>query len=203
METFLVPRSHDLIPDAHRADLTEVEFVSRDVARRGLEFFRRHMPGFERAWILDTASQVGTRHARRLAGLERVTIEHWRDDGAYPDTIGLCPGMTPSFPTLEIPYRSLVPRGVSGLLAAGRNLSADTKSHAALREIPYGEVRTYADIAQEVGKPGAIRAVGSACGANRVPLSIPCHRVIRTDGSLGGFGWGLEVKETLLAAEAQ
>ena len=74
---------------------------------------------------------------------------------------------------------------------------------AALREIPYGEVRTYADIAQEVGKPGAIRAVGSACGANRVPLSIPCHRVIRTDGSLGGFGWGLEVKETLLAAEAQ
>ena len=61
--------------------------------------------------------------------------------------------------------------------------------------------RTYADSAQEVGKPDAIRAVGSACGANLVPLSIPCHRVIRTDGSLGGFGWGLEVKEDLLARE--
>lgn len=118
------------------ADLTEVEFVSRDMARRGLMFFRANVPGFERAWILDTASQVGTRHARRLVGAERITIDHWRDDGGYSDSIGLCPGMTPSFPTLQIPYRSLVPVGTNGLLAAGRNLSADTKSHAALREIP-------------------------------------------------------------------
>jgi hypothetical protein len=118
------------------ADLTEVEFVSRDVARKGLAFFRQNMPGFERAWILDTASQVGTRHARRLAGLERITVDHWREDGSYPDSIGLCPGPTPSFPTLQIPYRSLVPDSIGGLLAAGRNLSADTRSHAALREIP-------------------------------------------------------------------
>ena len=94
------------------------------------------MPGFERAWILDTASQVGTRHPRRLVGSERITIDHWQADGRYPDSIGLCPGMTPSFPTLEIPYRSLVPERLDGLLAAGRNLSADTRSHAALREIP-------------------------------------------------------------------
>jgi 2-polyprenyl-6-methoxyphenol hydroxylase-like FAD-dependent oxidoreductase len=118
------------------ADLTEVEFVSRDVARKGLEFFRANVPGFERAWILDTASQVGTRHARRLVGVERITIDHWRHDGSCPDSIGLCPGPTPSFPTLEIPYRSLLPDGTGGLLAAGRNLSADTKSHAPLREIP-------------------------------------------------------------------
>jgi hypothetical protein len=118
------------------ADLTEVEFVSRDVAREGLAFFRENVPGFERAWILDTASQVGTRHARRLVGAERITIDHWRNDGGYVDSIGLCPGMTPSFSTLEIPYRSLLPVGTNGLLAAGRNLSADTKSHAALREIP-------------------------------------------------------------------
>ena len=94
------------------------------------------MPGFERAWILDTASQVGTRHARRLVGAERITIDHWRNDGGYVDSIGLCPGPTPSFPTLQIPYRSLLPARTNGLLAAGRNLSADTKSHAALREIP-------------------------------------------------------------------
>jgi hypothetical protein len=87
------------------ADLTAVEFVSRDVARAGLAFFRENVPGFERAWILDTASQVGTRHARRLVGRERITIDHWLADGSCPDSIGLCPGMTPSFPTLEIPYR--------------------------------------------------------------------------------------------------
>jgi hypothetical protein len=69
-------------------------------------------------------------------GVERITIEHWMADGSYADSIGLCPGMTPSFPTLEIPYRSLVPARLDGLLAAGRNLSADTRSHAALREIP-------------------------------------------------------------------
>jgi hypothetical protein len=118
------------------ADLTAVEFVSRDVARAGLQFFRDNVPGFERAWILDTASQVGTRHARRLVGRERITIDHWLADGSYPDSIGLCPGMTPSFPTLEIPYRCMVPEGLDGLLAAGRNLSADTRAHAALREIP-------------------------------------------------------------------
>lgn len=118
------------------ADLTEVEFVSRDVARKGLEFYRANVPGFERAWIHDTAAQIGTRHARRLTGVERITIEHWRADGSCPDSIGLCPGFTEAFPTLQIPYRSLVPESVDGLLAAGRNLSADTKSHAALREIP-------------------------------------------------------------------
>jgi 2-polyprenyl-6-methoxyphenol hydroxylase-like FAD-dependent oxidoreductase len=118
------------------ADLTEVEFVSRDIARLGLRFFREHVPGFERAWILDTASQIGTRHARRLIGVERITIDAWRESGGSDASIGLCPGPTPNFPTLEIPYASLVPERVDGLLAAGRNLSADTKSHAALREIP-------------------------------------------------------------------
>jgi hypothetical protein len=118
------------------ADLTAVEFISRDMARDGLTFFRDNVPGFEQAWILDTASQVGTRHARRLVGSERITIDYWLADGSCPDSIGLCPGMTPSFPTLEMPYRSLVPERLDGLLAAGRNLSADTRSHAALREIP-------------------------------------------------------------------
>ena len=123
-------------PRSNVADLTEVEFVSRDVARKGLAFFRENVPGFARAWILDTASQVGTRHARRLVGSERITIDHWRDDGGYADSIGLCPGMTPSFPTLQIPYRSLLPSAhkVSSPLAG--TSSADTKSHAALREIP-------------------------------------------------------------------
>ncbi|MCP5144596.1 MAG: FAD-dependent oxidoreductase [Gammaproteobacteria bacterium] len=118
------------------ADLTAVEFASRDVMVKGLAFYRAHVPGFERAWVMDTAQQIGTRHARRLTGTTRITIDHWRKDGTYSDSIGLCPGLTAQFPTLQIPYGSLVPRNMDGLLAAGRNLSADTGSHAALREIP-------------------------------------------------------------------
>ena len=118
------------------ADLTEVEFLSRDAMRAGLAWFRAHVPGFERAWILDTAPQIGTRHSRRLAGVEKVTMSHWRASGRYPDSIGLCPGLTPEFPTLEIPYRCLVPRALEGLLAAGRNLSCDPQTHNPLREVP-------------------------------------------------------------------
>ncbi len=70
-----------------------------------------------------------------------------------------------------------------------------------LRRIPAGETRTYADIAAAVGKPKAVRAAGSANGANNVAVLIPCHRVVRTDGTLGGYAYGLERKAALLAAE--
>ena len=70
-----------------------------------------------------------------------------------------------------------------------------------LRRIPAGETRSYADIAAAVGKPGAVRAAGSANGANHVAVLIPCHRVVRSDGSLGGYAYGLERKRRLLDAE--
>ena len=70
-----------------------------------------------------------------------------------------------------------------------------------LRRIPPGETRSYAQIAAAVGKPGAVRAAGSANGANHVAVLIPCHRVVRSDGSLGGYAGGLERKRRLLAAE--
>jgi AraC family transcriptional regulator of adaptative response/methylated-DNA-[protein]-cysteine methyltransferase len=70
-----------------------------------------------------------------------------------------------------------------------------------LRRIPRGETRTYRDIAQAVGAPAAVRAVGSACGANPVALVVPCHRAVRTDGGLGGYAWGLGRKKKLLALE--
>ncbi len=70
-----------------------------------------------------------------------------------------------------------------------------------LRKIPAGETRSYADIAAAVGKPGAVRAAGSANGANNVAVLIPCHRVVRSDGSLGGYAYGLEIKEELLKRE--
>ena len=71
----------------------------------------------------------------------------------------------------------------------------------ALRRIPPGETRSYAAIAAAVGKPGAVRATGSANGANNVAVLIPCHRVIRSDGTLGGYAYGLERKAELLRRE--
>lgn len=70
-----------------------------------------------------------------------------------------------------------------------------------LRRIPPGETRSYAQIAAAVGKPGAVRAAGSANGANNVAVLIPCHRVIRSDGSLGGYAYGLAIKQALLDKE--
>ncbi|HJY78571.1 MAG TPA: methylated-DNA--[protein]-cysteine S-methyltransferase [Burkholderiales bacterium] len=70
-----------------------------------------------------------------------------------------------------------------------------------LRRIPRGETRTYGDIAKAVGAPAAVRAVGSACGANPVALVVPCHRAVRTDGGLGGYAWGISRKRRLLALE--
>ncbi len=73
----------------------------------------------------------------------------------------------------------------------------------ALQKIPYGETRTYTDIARNLGKPQAVRAVGNACGANPIALIVPCHRVVRSNGSLGGYHWGIERKQKLLAYEAK
>ena len=72
-----------------------------------------------------------------------------------------------------------------------------------LRKIPVGETRTYAELATAVGKPKAVRAAGSANGANNVAVLIPCHRVIRTGGHLGGYAYGLEIKRKLLEKEAK
>lgn len=70
-----------------------------------------------------------------------------------------------------------------------------------LRRIPAGETRSYGQIARAIGAPRAVRAVGSACGANPVALVIPCHRALRADGSLGGYAWGLARKKKLLEIE--
>jgi AraC family transcriptional regulator of adaptative response/methylated-DNA-[protein]-cysteine methyltransferase len=71
----------------------------------------------------------------------------------------------------------------------------------ALREIPSGQTRSYAEIAEAIGAPRAVRAVGSACAANRLAVIVPCHRAVRADGGLGGFRWGLETKRQLLRDE--
>ena len=72
----------------------------------------------------------------------------------------------------------------------------------ALREIPAGQTASYAEIAARIGAPKAVRAVAQACGANPLAVAIPCHRVVRSDGSLSGYRWGVERKRALLEREA-
>jgi AraC family transcriptional regulator of adaptative response/methylated-DNA-[protein]-cysteine methyltransferase len=75
--------------------------------------------------------------------------------------------------------------------------------YEALRKIPYGTVRTHAEIADSIGDPRAARAVGNACGANPTALLVPCHRVVRGDGSVGGYRWGVDRKKALLGMERE
>lgn len=92
--------------------------------------------------------------------------------------------------------------------ATGLNLPLDIRGTAfqervwqALREIPPGSTASYAEIAQRIGAPTSMRAVAQACGANRLAVAIPCHRVVRSDGNLSGYRWGVERKRQLLERE--
>jgi AraC family transcriptional regulator of adaptative response/methylated-DNA-[protein]-cysteine methyltransferase len=73
----------------------------------------------------------------------------------------------------------------------------------ALREIPAGSTASYTDIASRIGSPTSVRAVAQACAANALAVAIPCHRVVRTDGGLSGYRWGVERKRALLEREAR
>ena len=109
-------------------------------------------------------------------------------------------------------FAALVQRVVAAVddPASGRDIPVDVRGTAfqervwqELRKIPPGETRSYAEIAAAAGNANAVRAAGSANGANHVPVLIPCHCVIRSDGSLGGYAYGLDIKRELLAREAR
>jgi O-6-methylguanine DNA methyltransferase len=86
-------------------------------------------------------------------------------------------------------------------LASGTDFQR--KVWEALRQIPAGQTKSYGQLAADLGAPKVARAVGSACGANPIPVLIPCHRVLATGGGLGGFSGGLDWKRKLLAREAE
>ena len=96
---------------------------------------------------------------------------------------------------LEAPARSLdLPLDMQGT-------AFQRRVWLALREIPPGKTATYTEIAAQIGAPKAVRAVARGCASNRIAVAIPCHRVIRSDGGLGGYRWGLSVKRALLDRE--
>jgi len=109
-------------------------------------------------------------------------------------------------------YEAMVARVVGFVEAPsiGLDLPLDIRGTAfqqrvwqALREIPAGDTASYSDIARRIGAPNAVRAVGRACGANAIAVAIPCHRVVRRDGDLTGYRWGVERKRELLRREAK
>jgi AraC family transcriptional regulator of adaptative response/methylated-DNA-[protein]-cysteine methyltransferase len=92
----------------------------------------------------------------------------------------------------------------------GLNLPLDVRGTAfqqrvwrALREVPPGATVSYTDIAERIGAPKAVRAVAQACAANQLAVVIPCHRVVRRDGDISGYRWGVERKRALLLREAK
>src|SRR5690606_40886551 len=94
--------------------------------------------------------------------------------------------------------------------ALGLSLPLDVRGTAfqervwqVLRELPPGTTASYAEIAQRIGAPKAVRAVAQACGANSIAVAIPCHRVVRRDGDISGYRWGVERKRRLLQREAE
>lgn len=121
-----------------------------------------------------------------------------------------------SFPSAELigadaDFEQLVARVVGFVEApgVGLDLPLDIRGTAfqqrvwqALREIPAGQTQSYREVAERIGMPKAARAVALACAANKLAVAIPCHRVVRNDGSLSGYRWGVERKQALLTAEA-
>jgi hypothetical protein len=117
-------------------DQTEVEIRSHRLMALHLDFYRKHAPGFENAFLFLSAPQLGVRHARRLSGVAKITRAQWPTAQVFDDEIGVTPSVSPKFPNISIPYGSLVPAQLDGLVACGRHVACDPNSHGFMREIP-------------------------------------------------------------------
>jgi hypothetical protein len=117
-------------------DLTAVEVESRRLMVELIDFYRDNLPGFEKAWIMQTAPQMGVRHSRRLEGVKKMNFDNWTSGKKYEDEIGVSPPPSPKYSNVSIPLHCLIPKRINNLLVAGRNLSCDAKTHNFMREIP-------------------------------------------------------------------
>jgi hypothetical protein len=117
-------------------DMTEVEIRSHRFMATHCNFFRQNAPGFEDAYMLQSGSQLGVRHTRRLKGVSKLLRAQWPEGLVLPGEIGVSPSPSPKFPVISVPYDTLVPARLDGLLACGRHVSSDASSHGFMREIP-------------------------------------------------------------------
>ncbi|MDP6706308.1 MAG: FAD-dependent oxidoreductase [Alphaproteobacteria bacterium] len=117
-------------------DLTAVEIVSREALVKLLDYYRKAAPGFENAWVMLTAPQLGARHSRRLKGVTMMTGEAWKTGVVHSDEVGISPPLGPNFPNVSVPYGSLLPTEVDNLLVAGRHMATDSQTHTFMREVP-------------------------------------------------------------------
>ncbi|UCE32307.1 MAG: FAD-dependent oxidoreductase, partial [Burkholderiales bacterium] len=148
-------------------DLSEVEIRSHRTMQRMLEYYRANAPGFENAFMMLSAPQIGVRHTRRLVGTGRVSRQQWPTAMVHPDEVGVTPSVSPKFPNISIPLGALVPTSLDGLLAAGRHVSCDRNSHGFMREIPQCWVTGQA--------AGVAAAVAASAGVE--PRAVDVSRV--------------------------
>jgi methylated-DNA-[protein]-cysteine S-methyltransferase len=159
-----------------------------------------------KAWIAMLPSPVGE--------LRLVATDDGLADIVFPDSRGAAISPVPVGASASIDDHPMLALAAAqlGEYFAGRRHAFSVKLDphgtafqqrvwGALSTIPYGETRTYAQIARAIGKPTAMRAVGAANGRNPLPIIVPCHRVIGADGTLTGFGGGLDTKQWLLDHE--
>ena len=117
-------------------DLSEIEMRSRTLTVGHVDFYRQNAPGFEKAFLMLGGPQIGVRHSRRLMAAAKVTRGQWDEGKVWDDEIGVSTSLSPKFPNISVPYASLLPIGIEGVLGAGRHVACDANSHSFLREIP-------------------------------------------------------------------
>ncbi len=228
-ETGVTPKAY---ADAHRArrlagELRQTDTVTEAIYGAGFNSNSRfYASSTERLGMTPTAFRKGgdgatIRFALGQSSLGAILVAA-TDKGVCAITIGDDPDallreLEEKFPKAQLlggdaSFEAMVAE-VIGFVEAprrGLDLPLDIRGTAfqeqvwqALREIPPGQTRSYSEIAERIGRPAAVRAVAQACAANRIAIAVPCHRVVRTDGALSGYRWGIERKEALLKREQE
>ncbi|MEN3278905.1 MAG: hypothetical protein V7607_45 [Solirubrobacteraceae bacterium] len=145
-------------------DLTALEIESRRRMVAHLDFFRRHAPGFEHAWLMLSAPQLGVRHTRRLIGTHKMTMEEWRAAARHEDEIGVSPSPSSKFANISVPYGAIVPADLDNVLVGGRHVATDPQTQAFMREIPQCWLT-----GQAAGVAGALSA-GTGAGPKEIDV---------------------------------
>jgi hypothetical protein len=164
-------------------DLTEVEILSRDSIAELLSFYKGNVPGFEGAWLMLTAPQLGARHSRRLVGMDKMTGPQTKTGVICADEIGVSPSNSPNVPSVSVPYGALLPRKADNLLVAGRHISTDAQTHTFMREIPQCWLTGHA--------AGVAAALSANAGVSPKALDVgEVQKVLRKQGAFVREGEG-------------